>query len=1103
MVFSQQQRDAIRLILGNKDNGSVSELLDALAAMPDSTEGPVQESTTEHYPPLPSSRTESVKDESFSAILPGDYTEHWAALREATDSMPPVASTAAQRPVLGVPATQIQTNTKQQKASRLIPPANDKFVPYAEKLAENGDNYTAWARYSELVLKGRKLVTIIEGTADPLDPEYDDADNRAMVQLTGNVDLKIINQIKASNAFDFWNMLQIRFQHTSKASRSNAHTLLCSKSIGDNETLSDHFKELRRLKAHYENTGGELDMDDWHGIITSSLMGSTKWDSCTVYSDAISNPEALMKTLLLVETRRNRSSTVLASSASTALNASVNSRRSNNSPRKKRTACTNCGNTRHAFEQCWAPGGGAEGQAPSNWEIPIHMKNRVAQSAKTTDANPNKQTESASIVRTEFALSTGALSSEQSKTWILDSGATSHMTHDRRSFTRYEPINPITVNQAGVGNKLEAIGHGTIIVSFIYNGKLTRVSLENVLHVPSLATNLLSGSKITQSGCSIIMLANKSVIYKDKVPFAYAQMSEGHYKTRMTIHYPETAHIVTAATENTAPLSIWHQRLMHASVNRIRSMSSNSAVLGLQISKDDFTCKCEACILGKQTGVPSPARQLEERATENFQVIHTDIEYMIDKSFGGAIYSLKFIDEKSGYLWAFPLKEKTGEAVLAKFKEIDALIETQFNTRVKSIQSDNGKEFVNGGMTQYLTDRGIIHRLTAPHRHQMNGIAERINRTGSNAVRTILIDTGLPRTYWAEAYNHFAYCHNRTGAAFLQPSSTPFEEVFGRKPDISFLRSFGCKAYVRTVPEFRKKLDNKSQVGIFVGINSDSAFRIMLDGQVVISKDVLFDKENANLPCRSVNDHTESSDPEPSDPEPVTWNLRQTPARIARQVQESANAIQTRKQVDGILIPKSWSEAMTTPNKDEWTKAGSYEIGKLESMAVWTVVPRPVNTHVIGGMWVFNIKTDPTGAHEFRARWVARGDSQIPGVEFEDTFAASGDFDVVKIILALAAGQQNATLSTFDINSAYLHSDLKETNIFVEFPTGFTPPGGTNLVCHLHKALYGLRQGARAWQDHFSSKLLTKGFKQLNSAPSVFYRSTVEGETIMETYVDD
>ncbi|OCB90620.1 hypothetical protein A7U60_g2138 [Sanghuangporus baumii] len=154
-------------------------------------------------------------------------------------------------------------------------------------------------------------------------------------------------------------------------------------------------------------------------------------------------------------------------------------------------------------------------------------------------------------------------------------------------------------------------------------------------------------------------------------------------------------------------------------------------------------------------------------------------------------------------------------------------------------------------------------------------------------------------------------------------------------------------------------------------------------------------------------------------------------------------------------------------------------------------------------MWVFAIKEQADATLDFRARWVARGDSQVPGLEFGETFAASGDFISARFVCALSCDQQSE-LVTLDISSAYLHSPLLEQDLIVKYSTGFSIPGFSRPTCRLKRALYGLRQGARAWSEHFSAKLSDLGFKKCISAPTVFVRSDSEGgKMVISTHVDD
>ena len=239
----------------------------------------------------------------------------------------------------------------------------------------------------------------------------------------------------------------------------------------------------------------------------------------------------------------------------------------------------------------------------------------------------------------------------------------------------------------------------------------------------------------------------------------------------------------------------------------------------------------------------TPSGPKETTVSQPGEVIYADLEFMGHSSLAGATISLKFLDEFSNYLWSFAIKSKHATEVLTCWTEVVNQLKTQFNYTVKSLQTDNGTEFVNGTMEDFNAGCGINHRLTVPYRHEMNGRIERINRTGANAVRTMLQFANLPNSYWAEAYHTYSYIHNRTSINNLV-RKTPYEILYGRKPDLSYIKIFGSVAYVRIPPEQRKKLDAKSMKCILVGYREDAAYRLIKPDtrQVVYSRDVVVDE---------------------------------------------------------------------------------------------------------------------------------------------------------------------------------------------------------------------------------------------------------------------
>jgi transposase InsO family protein len=118
---------------------------------------------------------------------------------------------------------------------------------------------------------------------------------------------------------------------------------------------------------------------------------------------------------------------------------------------------------------------------------------------------------------------------------------------------------------------------------------------------------------------------------------------------------------------------------------------------------------------------------------------------------------VSFIDEHSRYVTVFAMKRKSD--VLGFFKIFLREFERRQETKIKAVHSDNGGEYTP--VAKFATGRGIAVHRSAPSAPQANGIAERANRTIFEMARTTLIQSGLPKTFWAEAVSNAAAIHNR------------------------------------------------------------------------------------------------------------------------------------------------------------------------------------------------------------------------------------------------------------------------------------------------------------------------------------------------------
>jgi transposase InsO family protein len=197
--------------------------------------------------------------------------------------------------------------------------------------------------------------------------------------------------------------------------------------------------------------------------------------------------------------------------------------------------------------------------------------------------------------------------------------------------------------------------------------------------------------------------------------------------------------------------------------------------------------------------------------------------------------------------------------------------------------------------------------------------------------------------------------------------------------------------------------------------------------------------------------------------------------------------------------PPSFAVARNIP---QWYDAMASEFSALQRQSTWSLVPSSPHHPVIGCHWVFKLKRNSDGSiARYKARLVAQGNHQTPGLDFNETFSPVVKPATVRLMLSIAA-QQRWSLRQLDVSNAFLHGSLKEC-VYMRQPPGFVDPASPSHVCFLHKSIYGLRQAPRAWFEKFSSHLLTIGFIASQADPSLFLYK--HGSTVLYLllYVDD
>jgi Reverse transcriptase (RNA-dependent DNA polymerase) len=197
---------------------------------------------------------------------------------------------------------------------------------------------------------------------------------------------------------------------------------------------------------------------------------------------------------------------------------------------------------------------------------------------------------------------------------------------------------------------------------------------------------------------------------------------------------------------------------------------------------------------------------------------------------------------------------------------------------------------------------------------------------------------------------------------------------------------------------------------------------------------------------------------------------------------------------DGIVEPRSFNEAMNSPQRAEWLKAIREEMDSLLENRTWSLneVSLPSGRKCVNTKWVFKIKRDENGhIKRFKARLVARGFSQRKGVDYQRTFAPVMQPALLRVLMAIAA-EENWEIDQVDIKTAFLYGKLDD-DVYIELPDG--------TIRKLQRAIYGLKQAGRQWYGRFHKSLLKFGLERCKGDPCCYMKA--DGSLFVMIHVDD
>lgn len=1064
-----------------------------------------------------------------------------------------------------------------------------------------GDNYTSWIR---------RLKGVVSLASDPpnlhlaFEPRPNPAapitaaearrDKAALVYVDGAVDKVHKALIKdCATAREALQVLKEYVKQNGMATKAILQSELQQVRLGPNEPIAEYLTRVsdlsfQVLELTHEDPSGEIMTREITDIIGRVLQGLPE-DKYGVTKQILRNMPNLTWSHVQRTLVQHEKSLMYQSQNESANFASTSS----GSKKRKRFdgRCRKCNRKGHKEADCWEK---HPEKAPKGWRSKFKKKSvsgnakrksppeklskgKQKQRRRYDDSSDEEDSDLESFLMEEVVEESNYGSNKDDVVeFYIDSGCTSHMTEKEMDGMDSHPSRK-RVNLATNGQSCDVQCEGDHMFETNVGEDL---KLNNILVIPNLRRNLLSVRKLDEDGYEVRFKDSKCWIFYGTTLVATGSVEDNLYKVTL-LATNESTYLMDDSTSpmeldepsperqvRPLPLSVWHERLGHIGTKALRDLHDQGVIRihqrDLKSHKKSF---CQACALGKISARPYNKSFKGIKSTRPLERIHSDVCGPMDvDSVHKHKYFVTFTDDFTRYSKVYPIRAKSDVFECFKlFKEEMEKIHTVkigvFET--SSLRTDGGGEYVGKEFQALLAANGIKWEPSTPDSPQQNPVSERMNRTLLDKARCMIIKAGIPKNLWCYAVETANYLRNRV--ITRSTGMSPYERLFGQKPNLNHIRTFGCNVYAKLLDKDRKKLDPKGMKCRFLGydLSHPGTYIVMTlpKRSIKRSRDVIFDEDSfdnvsAIVHLRSGNDGEEQLEIPIINTDGYQDVTRGQGEQIFARNPDSPTGHWDKGENSNVSVHDSSVRAESSSARDNGVpitierpsrniKPPSRFIEEMnlveeenlfDEEILMVDEPSTYNQAIASPQrdkWLEAIKSEkdsivendtydvvdlPRGREAIDSRWVFKLKYGPKGeiARYKARLVAKGFKQVYGIDYTetFAPTAKLSSIRTILTIAARYNLELHQMDVVTAFLNGkideevyVKPPKGMNIedgkVLKLKKGLYGLKQSPRLWNETLDTFLKRKGFTQCKSDPCIYVRNEKGRYAILGVYVDD